>query len=395
MKLFADDSSLFIKISDAEEDHQTLMDDLDKITSWANCWKMVFNPDISKQAIEVVFSRKYNKGHHHPLVFNGVPVARKDATKHLGIILDEKLSFRKHILESIEKAKKDLSLMKFLSKYVSRKVLVMTYTMHVRPHLEYGDIIFHNCSEYLMEMIESIQYQAGLIATGCWHKTSRLKLYEELGWESLDSRRSSRRLFSYHKIISQTAPSYLSEYVLTEPLPDRCSQRYKRTFFPECFSKWSNLDPALRSLDFLKFKKSIIKSSRPAKKEFFNVSDRYGLKLLTCLRVEHSDLRAHRFSKNFNCPDPVCACGMEDETIDHYFLRCPRSAGPRSTLLNKLNDIFQLNVTTDLPNLSEILLYGQSDLYDLKNKNILESSIEYIKSSQRFKYLEAFVSEEE
>ena len=86
---------------------------------------------------------------------------------------------------------------------------------------------------------------------------------------------------------------------------------------------------------------------------------------------------------------------MEDETIDHYFLRCPRFAGPRSTLLNKLNNIFQLNVTTDLSNLSEILLYGQSGLCDLKHKNILESSIEYIKSSKRFKYLEAFVFEEE
>jgi hypothetical protein len=371
------------------------MDDLDKITTWANRWKMVFNPDISKQAIEVVFSRKYNKGDHPPLVFNGVPVARKDATKHLGIILDEKLSFRKHILESIEKAKKGLSLMKFLSKYVSRKVLIMTYTMHVRPHLEYGDIIFHNCSEYLMEMLESIQYQAGLIATGCWQKTSRLKLYEELGWESLDSRRSSRRLFTYHKIISQTAPNYLSDYVLSEPAPDGRSQRYKRTFFPDCFTNWSSLDPALRSLDFLKFKKSIIKSSRPAKKEYFNVSDRYGLKLITRLRVEHSDLRAHRFQKNFNCPDPVCACGMEDETIEHYFLRCPRYAAHRSTLLNKLNGIFQFDVSTNLVNLSEILLYGQSGLCDSKNKNILASSIDFIKSSKRFKYLEAFVSEEE
>ena len=85
------------------------MDDLDKITIWANQWKMKFNPDVTKQAIEVIFSSKYNKGNHPPLSFNGIPVARKDSTKHLGIILDEKLNFRKHILESIEKAKKGLS----------------------------------------------------------------------------------------------------------------------------------------------------------------------------------------------------------------------------------------------------------------------------------------------
>ena len=135
IKLFADDSSLFIKVSNVETAHQTLVRDLDTITAWARLWKMKFNPEISKQAIEVVFSCKYDKtrGIHPPLTFNNIAVARQKSTKHLGIILDEKLNFREHILESIEKAKKGLSLMKFLSSFVNRKTLVLTYTMHVRP----------------------------------------------------------------------------------------------------------------------------------------------------------------------------------------------------------------------------------------------------------------------
>ena len=81
---------------------------------------MKFNPEVSKQAIEVVFSCKYNKtrGMHPPLVFNDIPVARKASTKHLGMILDEKLNFREHIKEALEKAKKGIALMKFLSKLV-------------------------------------------------------------------------------------------------------------------------------------------------------------------------------------------------------------------------------------------------------------------------------------
>ena len=70
-----------------------------------------------------------------PLSFNDIAVARNKSTKHLGIILDEKLNFREHILESIEKAKKGLSLMKYLSSFVNRKTLVLTYSMHVRPIL--------------------------------------------------------------------------------------------------------------------------------------------------------------------------------------------------------------------------------------------------------------------
>ena len=393
IKLFADDSSLFIKVDDALVAHQTLMNDLNTISAWARTWKMKFNPDISKQAIEVVFSCKYGKtrGDHPPLSFNEIPVARKTSTQHLGIILDEKLSFREHILEAIEKAKKGLSLMKFISKFVDRKTLVLTYTMHVRPHLEYGDIIYHDCAKYLMDMLESIQYQAGLIATGCWKNTSREKLYKELGWESLSERRNFRRLLTYHKILSNKAPDYLNEYVLNAAPPHGSTNRFQHTFFPYCYSKWDSLDPELKSLDFNKFKSNFLSSIRPSKGNIFGVNDRYGLKMLTCMRVDHSDLRAHRFSKQFNCLDPKCRCGIEDETPEHFFLRCPLFQGPRTILLNKVSEVLECPASAfDDNSLCKLLLYGKPSLADDINKNIICASIKFIKSSKRFKVFEAF-----
>ena len=72
--------------------------------------------------------------------------------------------------------------------------------MHVRPHLEYGDVIFHNRTADLMKLIESVQYQAGLIVGSCWKGTNTLSLFKELGWESLAERRTFRRLSLYYKI---------------------------------------------------------------------------------------------------------------------------------------------------------------------------------------------------
>ena len=90
--------------------------------------KIKFNPDITKQAIEVIFSWKLK----NPLLdFNGIPVARCKDTKHLGIVLDEKLSFKKHINEAIVKAKMGIAIMSFLAKHVSRKVLNLTYKITV------------------------------------------------------------------------------------------------------------------------------------------------------------------------------------------------------------------------------------------------------------------------
>ena len=62
-----------------------------------------------------------------------------------------------------------------------------------------------------MEIIEKIQYQAALAVTGAWQGTSRVKLYEELGWESLSDRRISRRVLQIHKIIDGKTPKYLHD----------------------------------------------------------------------------------------------------------------------------------------------------------------------------------------
>ena len=58
VKLFADDTSIFLVVRDSSSSSLSLNEDLSKISQWGYIWKMLFNPDASKQAQEVVFSRK-------------------------------------------------------------------------------------------------------------------------------------------------------------------------------------------------------------------------------------------------------------------------------------------------------------------------------------------------
>ena len=62
-----------------------------------------------------------------------------------------------------------------------------------------------------METVEKIQYQAALAVTGAWQGTSRVKIYEELGWESLSDRRMSRRVLQLHKIINENTAEYFRD----------------------------------------------------------------------------------------------------------------------------------------------------------------------------------------
>ena len=92
-KLFADDTSLFSVVYNANTTAKELNNDLVKISRWAYQWKMSFNPDPSKQAQEVIFSRKTKKEYHSPLAFNNNNVSETNLQKHLSVVLDNSFIF--------------------------------------------------------------------------------------------------------------------------------------------------------------------------------------------------------------------------------------------------------------------------------------------------------------
>ena len=174
---------------------------------------MQFNPDKNKQAVQVIFSQEKETVAHPPVFFSGCEIVVKAEHKHLGMILASKLSFQSHVREAIIKARKGIRIICFLSKYVSRDVLDQVYKLYVRPHLDYGDIIYHRHDpEFKLKFtkrLESTQYSAALAVSGGWRGTNTDKLYKELSWEILYYRRWYRRLCHFYKLRNNRRALYL------------------------------------------------------------------------------------------------------------------------------------------------------------------------------------------
>ena len=110
--------------------------------------------------------------------------------KHLGMHLDEKLSFNTHVKDKIAKANKGIGIIRKLSYFLPRESLITIYKSFFRPHIDYGDIIYNQPNnEQFCNMIERVQYNAALAITGAIKGTSQQKIYNELGFESLRFRR--------------------------------------------------------------------------------------------------------------------------------------------------------------------------------------------------------------
>ena len=222
-KLFADDTSFFSVFLDSMSSSVLLNNELLKISQWVYQWKMIFNPDVSKQTQEVVFSCKGITANHKTVYFNNDPVIRENFQKHLGLVFDSKLNFSGHINEKIKKATKGINVIKKMNLTLPWSSLLTKYKSFVRPHLEYSDVIYDQVNNSnLSDKIGSVQDNAVLAITSAIKGTPNEKLYQELQLESLGNRRWLRRMSYLYKIISNKLPPYL--YELIPPL--QRSDRY-------------------------------------------------------------------------------------------------------------------------------------------------------------------------
>ena len=87
--------------------------------------------------------QKIKKAAHPPLLFNNNNVSQVNSQKHLGVILDVKVTFEKHLKNVFNITNKMIGLLRKPSNLLPRQALVTIYKAFVRPHLDYGDVLYH------------------------------------------------------------------------------------------------------------------------------------------------------------------------------------------------------------------------------------------------------------
>ena len=155
---------------------------------------MSFNPDPLNKAQEVIFSRKVNNVLHPPLTFNNVDIGQIRSQKHLGMFRDFKLSFNEYFETVLAKVNRGVTILRKLQSMLPREVLLTIYKSLIRPHFDYGDVIYDQSYNTFHAKLQSYQYKAALAMTGAIKGSSTEKLYQELGIEDLRSRRWFRKL---------------------------------------------------------------------------------------------------------------------------------------------------------------------------------------------------------
>ena len=162
--------------------------------------------------------------------------------------------------------------------------------------------------------------------------------------------------------------------------------RYKNSFFPDSIRSWNNIGTEFSSANSIGlFKKDITYLIGPKPRQTFGIHDPVGLRYLFQLRVGLSPLKSHKSRHNFaDTTNDWCDCHCAPEDVAHFLFFCDRFSLPRSELRTSVSSILESNSLDNSSEDIEIYLYGHPSLESLDNKNILLSTIRYIKDTNRF-----------
>ena len=303
----------------------------------------------------------------------------------------------------LEKIKNDLKLFKWyftILLILTSKTLPNWFTLvGKKPIYDYGDIIYDQAQNASFhQKLESFQYNTYLAITGGIRGSSREKLYQELGLESLQQRRWYRKLCSFYWVFKNESPRYLFNLVpirnpaystrnhVNIPLFKTNHNFFKISFFPSTIIEWNNLDPNLRNSDtYGNFKNTILKFIRSSPNSVFECHNPEGIKFLTKLCLGLSHPLKHKFKHSFqDSLKPVYKCSAEVESASHFMLYSPIYNNYRFSLLCTIRNIdCKLLEMTD-SSLTQTLLYGNPSFDIITNSLILNATMDFILSTKTF-----------
>jgi hypothetical protein len=394
IRLFADDTTLFITVDTPEHSAQILNNDLDSLKNWANQWLITFSPP---KTTSMVCTWKRPKPEHPPLTFNNCQIDDVTHHKHLGVTLRSDLGWNNHLNDIVAKSSKRLDILCHLKYTLDRTTLEKLYFAYIRSILEYANILWDNCTAQEHELIEDVQKRAGRIVSGAIRGTSRQLIYDELDWDSLEERRKKNKLLFAYKMVNNHLPNYLLTL-----LPDRGAERapnynlrnshlftpvrcrtetYHTSLIPASVRAWNEADNTLKQATSLEVFRSSLFSKTDGRKGFNKqLLYSYGKRKISLIharmRMKCSDLRGHLSDMNI-IDDPSCHCGHPHEDNIHYLMVCPLHARKRTKLQNLVYQYTNFSVRT--------LLYGNFDLTLETNIEIFKAVHEFIEESNRFR----------
>ena len=193
-KIFADDTKAYKAVRNIEE-HDNLQNDVNSAFNWSQKWQMQYNTDKC-HSLPMGYNNML-----YPYQIDGTIMDSVREEKDLGVIIDSKLNFHRHIMETVKKANNTLGCIRRTIKFKDRDIMLPLYIAHVRSRLEYASVIWSPYKINDIQAIEYVQRRATKLIRGM-RGLSYTERLTALNLPSLQFRRRRADMIEVYKIIS-------------------------------------------------------------------------------------------------------------------------------------------------------------------------------------------------
>ena len=287
IRLFADNTCLYITVDNRLDAAEMINDDITNIQSWADQWLVSFSATKTKS---LLISNKGDPSDHPNLLLQGEVIEAVPQHKHLGIVLSQSLRWNAHINDVVSRCSKKVNLLKSFKYDLDRKSLETIYMSFIHPTMEYGDVLYAGTYDSDLCKLDRIQVNAMRVVTGATERSNIALLYEDLCWPHLASRRKEHCLTLMYKMVNGLVPDYLSDllphrqgfdrgHILRSDkngllqVPFTRTETFRRSMIPYTIRLWNELNLSIRDSPNLELFKNAIKGPKVELNKLFYFGD--------------------------------------------------------------------------------------------------------------------------
>jgi hypothetical protein len=386
IRLFADDTCLFVKVNDRIEAAGHINADLQMVEKWAKQWVVEFS---AKKTKSLIISNKADSHLNPPVLLNNVPIEEVKFYKYLGLHFTSNLRWNLHIDKVAKLAEMKLNMLLPLKWKIDRDSLETMYNTYVLSSMTYANVVWGGTYASDLLKLERIHIDGMRLITGATARSNIAKLYADTGFCDFTTICNNAMLIMMHRMVNGNCPNYLQALVppqveskTTYNLRNRQDLAYDtprldsvaRSFVHKAAMLWNKLSTESRNNPSLSsFKKSLKKKED---RSIYKHGKRWPSIHHAQLRIGCSKLSSDLCNNLHVTNNASCVCGEQFENATHYFLHCPLFTHERQELVNVISQHSNVDIN--------VLLHGNQSLSIEQNKVIFDAVHKYILDSNRF-----------
>ena len=194
--LFADDTKIFRRILGIEDCH-AIQSDLNRLLDWSQKWLLMFHPDKCK-----VLELGGRQDRNYKYTMDGTLLEHVESEKDIGVEIDNKLKFNKHVSNKVNKANTVLGVIRRSFKHLDPPTFTTLFKSLVRPILEYANPVWSPHLKKDILAIENVQRRATKLLPGFKDLTYTERL-QRLKLPTLVYRRLRGDVIEVYKLLNQ------------------------------------------------------------------------------------------------------------------------------------------------------------------------------------------------